>query len=70
MSGLHDRLLAAHAAGDRASLIALYAEAADGERSEDAEAFFLTQSYVLALEAGHPLARDLRARLRRMGRED
>ena len=69
-SGLHDRLLAAHAAGDRRTLIGLYTEAADGEQGEDARAFFLTQAYVLALEAGHPRAGPLRERLGAMGRED
>lgn len=69
MSDLHTRLLAAHAAGDRAALIALYAEAADGALTETAAGFYLTHAYVYALEAGSPMAHALHARLCAMGRD-
>lgn len=67
---LHDRILAAHRAGDRAALAALYAEAAEAQTGEDARAFFLTQAWVLALEAGSPAAEALRRTLVAMGRQD
>ena len=69
MSDLHARILVAHAAGDRAAMAALYAEAAEQVQGEDAQAFFLTQAYVLALEAGQPAAARLHARLCAMGRD-
>lgn len=58
---LEAALLDAHAVGDRAALVTLYAEAADG--ASDAAAFFLTQAYVFALEIGDTRAPELRARL-------
>ncbi len=71
-SGLDDRLLAAHAAGQPSLLAGLYAEAADlaeaaGEpvRSD----FYLTHAWVFALEADLPEAKELRARLIARGRE-
>lgn len=70
MSELNARLLAAHADGDKAALVGLYAEAADRANGRDAAAFFLTQAYVFALDCGHPDAAPLRARLVAMGRED
>jgi choline monooxygenase len=45
-------LLDAHARGDRAALIALYADAADAAMDPTARAFYLTHAYVFALEAG------------------
>lgn len=69
MSDLEARLLAAHAAGDRPALIALYTEAADHAETEEAAAFYLTHAYVFALEIGAPDAAILRARLIGMGRE-
>lgn len=76
MSDLDARLLAAHAAGDKAALVTLYrqaAEAASGaaEAASGAAAtgFFLTQAYVFALDTGHPEASRLHARLVDMGRE-
>lgn len=69
MSDLDARLLAAHAAGDHAALVTLYAEAADRAEGPDAAAFFRTQAYVLALELDHPAAAPLRARLVAAGRE-
>ena len=67
---LEARILAAHDAGDRGALAHLYAEAAQAQSGEDARAFFLTQAYVLSLEAGRAEAAALRARLVAMGRED
>jgi hypothetical protein len=61
-------LLAAHAAGDHAALITLYAEAA-GAATGVAAAFYLTHAYVFALEAGDPRAPDLKARLVARGAE-
>ena len=69
MSALDDGLLAAHAAGDRAALIRLYAQAADRATDPDAAGFYLTHAYVFALEAGAPQAAALHARLKAEGRE-
>lgn len=66
---LDARLLAAHAAGDRAALVTLYSEAADAAPQAEAGYFYLTQAYVFALEAGHDAAPALRARLVAAGRE-
>lgn len=66
---LHARILAAHAAGDAGTLARLYEKAAREQTGEDARAFFLTQAYVLALEAGLPSAPDLRRALVALGRE-
>ena len=65
---LDRRLIAAHEAGDRAALVALYGEAAEAADDGDARAFFLTQAWVLALEAGSPAADALGGALRAMGR--
>ena len=67
-AALEAALLAAHAAGDKASLAMLYAQAAEGAEAA-AMPFFLTQAYILALDAGAPTAADLRARLVALGRE-
>jgi hypothetical protein len=69
MSGLDAALLAAHAAGDRAALIRLYAQAADAAGDAEAEGFYLTHAYVFALESGAPEAAALHARLKAEGRE-
>lgn len=66
---LDAQVLAAHAAGDRAALAALYAKAAAMAPERDAEAFYLTQAYVYALEAGDSAAKTLHARLAALGRE-
>ena len=68
MNDLNARLLAAHAADDRAALVALYAEAADQANSTDAACFFLTQAYVFALEKGHAMTDVLYLRLDAEGR--
>lgn len=66
---LDQRLLAAHAADDRAALIALYTEASESTEHPVARNFYLTHAYVYALEAGVPLALALRARLVSLGAE-
>jgi len=66
-------LIAAHAAHDGDSLVALYASAADRAEAEgghEAAAFYLTHAYVFALESGHPAADRLHARLKAAGREE
>lgn len=69
MSALDDALLAAHAAGDRSELVALYTTAADQANAVEATSFYLTHAYVFALEAGMAEASRLKARLVAMGRE-
>ncbi|MEL6608413.1 MAG: hypothetical protein AAFO58_09690 [Pseudomonadota bacterium] len=70
MSTLDEQLLAAHEAGDKAALIALYTQAAETAGTQDARLFFLTQAHVFALDAGAPEEPQLRARLRAAGRSD
>ena len=65
-------LLQAHSDNDFQALVALYAQAADLAQSDgDTEAmcFYLTHAYVFALEAGLPIAAELRARLVEYGSE-
>jgi len=69
MSDLDTRMIHAHETGDRRALIGLYAEAADRMNDLDAACFFLTQSYLFALEAGASEAGLLHARLKAHGRE-
>jgi len=66
---LHAALLEAHRRGDAATLSRLYTDAADGAASEEEAGFFLTHAFVMALDAGRPEAKTLRARLVRMGRD-
>ncbi|MEM6759177.1 MAG: hypothetical protein AAF601_06820 [Pseudomonadota bacterium] len=61
-------LLAAHEAGDKAALVALYARAADAVTGPE-RAFLLTQAHVFAMEINHPEAMQLRAALVEMGCE-
>lgn len=68
MSNLDAQLVAAHAAGDPLTMVGLYGQAAD-EAAPAAQAFFLTQAMVFALEAGDRRAEALRARLVAMGCE-
>lgn len=70
MTDLDSRLIAAHDAGDRAGLVALYQQAAAQARDPDAAAFFLVQAYVFALDSGDPAAAALHAQLAGLGRED
>ncbi|MEM6678400.1 MAG: hypothetical protein AAF675_11075 [Pseudomonadota bacterium] len=70
---LDAQLLAAHAAGDAAALVALYgAAAAEAEAHGDAEAaaFYRTHAYVFALESGDPAADALHGALQAAGREE
>jgi hypothetical protein len=69
MSDLDAAMIRAHAAGDRAALIRLYAQAADGAADLDAACFYLTHAYVFALDAGAAEAQVLHARLVAHGRE-
>ncbi len=67
---LDRRLLAAHAAGDKVSLISLYAEAAEAAEDAARAAFYLTHAWVFALEAGDPRAQEYHERLAASGRAD
>lgn len=62
-------LLEAHASGNKAALSVLYARAADAEIDPEAQAFYLTQAYVFALDTGAPTAKVLHASLVALGRE-
>ena len=69
---LDAEILQAHAAGVAARLARLYRDAADqadAAGETDRACFYLTHAWVFALEAGDPLADDIRARLVRQGRE-
>lgn len=68
MSSTDTRLLAAHAAGDHAALVKLYARAADETDDLDAACFYLTHAYIFALELGHPDVDRLHERLAAHGR--
>ncbi len=63
------RLAEALALGDTAAIVKVYEEAAEAQGNDQASAFFLTQAYIHAVEAGLPEARNLRAKLVKMGRE-
>jgi hypothetical protein len=65
VKGLDAALRAAHRARDSARLVGLCEQAAEGR----AEAFWLTQAWVYALEAGDPRAEVLAGRLRALGAE-
>ena len=71
MNDLNDRLLAAHVAGDNATLVRLYSQAGTEalDTDEDQGCFYLTHAYVFALEAGLSEAEELRKTLIRYGRE-
>jgi hypothetical protein len=67
----HD-LIRALQAGDLVGVARTYADAADMMETGgdvDRACFFYTQAWVFAMEAGHPLAEQLRARLVAHGRE-
>ena len=66
---LDARLLAAHAADDRAALIALYREASEAADTPVARNFYLTHASVCAREAGGPGAAGRRAGLVAYGAE-
>ncbi|EPX78982.1 hypothetical protein [Litoreibacter arenae] len=65
---LDAELLAAHAAGDVASLVTLYTRASEAATNEVAAGFYLTHAYVFALEAGDARAAKLAQQLRAQGR--
>lgn len=65
MSGLDAALQAAHRAHDNIALVGLCERAAHGP----ARAFWLTQAWVYALEAGDPRAEVLWFELRALGAE-
>ncbi|WP_412554298.1 hypothetical protein [Shimia sp. MIT1388] len=70
MSDLESRLLAAHSAGDKHALVALYEEAAAATDKPEAKGFYFTQAYVYALETDHPKAAELHQKLKATGREN
>ena len=49
---LNQRLIDAHARGEKQALVNLYTQAADMAGDVDQECFFLTQAYIFALETG------------------
>ena len=59
-------LITAHAAGDHAALVTLYAKAAEIAAPQEA-AFYLTQAYVFALESNDPRTAALKDCLVAMG---
>lgn len=65
---LDARLLEAHARGDRAALVTLYAEAGATAGSVDAACFYYTQAYVYGLELDHQEVPALFRRLQAQGR--
>lgn len=69
MNTLDAELLAAHAAGDYAALVGLYATAADQANDVDAAAFYLTHAHVFAMVLDHPDTAQLRQRLIDQNRE-
>lgn len=69
MTPLDQALLAAHAAGDTAALVDLYAQAAEMAKAEDSAAFYLTHAYVFALEIDHPDTNRLHQKLCDAGRD-
>jgi hypothetical protein len=71
VSSLNDALLAAHLAGDNATLVRLYRKAGEAALPKDEVqgCFYLTHAYVFALEAGMLEAEELRAILVAKGRE-
>ncbi|MEM9426316.1 MAG: hypothetical protein AAGA06_06405 [Pseudomonadota bacterium] len=65
-------MVAAVRAGDKARIVRLYAQAAEASEATgdvDRACFFYTHAWVFAMEAGDPLAEDLRAKLVAHGRE-
>ena len=69
LADLDAELLAAHEAGDKTRLIALYVQAADTADTIDATCFYLTHAYVFALDVGDNRSNDLHNRLKKYGRE-
>jgi hypothetical protein len=70
---IDDKLLAAHIAGDRTLLVDLYRKAAEMSfeaQNIDKACFYLTHSYVFALETRHPDCREIHSVLVSYGREE
>ncbi|MGR3660603.1 MAG: hypothetical protein ACU0CA_05365 [Paracoccaceae bacterium] len=70
---LDQKMLTAHATGDKARLVDLYRQAADLREAEgdvDATCFYLTHAYVFALDQGDASATVLHKRLKDFGREE
>ncbi|MGV6839741.1 MAG: hypothetical protein ACWA40_06065 [Planktomarina sp.] len=65
---MNDRIMAAHAAGDKRALVKLYAQGADQAKDEDTALFLLTTAYVYALEIGHTETDRLHQKLSQAGR--
>jgi hypothetical protein len=70
MTNLDARLIAAHDAGDKTALVALYTEAANSTNDLDAKCFYLTHAYIFALDTGANQTAALHARLVSHGREE
>ena len=69
---LEQALLAAHARDDGPALVDLYAQvASECEKTGDTHAacFYMTHSYIYALEMAHPDTAALHQRLKEYGRE-
>ena len=69
LEDLDTRLIEAWTDGRMSEVIGIYAQAADVVESIDAAAFYRTQAYILALEAGDPRATEFHSALKRDGRE-
>ena len=69
LEDLDARLIEAWKDGRMSEVIGIYAQGADLVESIDVAAFYRTQAYILALEAGDPRASELHSVLQRDGRE-
>ena len=70
---IDDKLLAAHMSGDHSGLVELYRDAANlsfADKDIDRACFYLTHSYVFALETRHPDCREIHSLLVSYGREE
>lgn len=65
---LNADILAAHAAQDKVALVGLYAQASERVTNQSECAFFLTQAYIFALDAGDKRAKGFAKRLSDLGR--
>jgi hypothetical protein len=70
MSNLDALMIAAHAAGDKTELVALYTEAANLTNDLNTKCFYLTHAYIFALDTGANQTAALHARLVSHGREE
>lgn len=67
-TALHDALLRAHEAQDKAALVTLYRQAGEASAEVDEACFFFTNAYIFALDTGSGEAAALEEVLRRYGR--